>query len=373
MRGTLDRKADVMAGRSARGNGNGGDDIRRVALRAAVAAIVQHGFENVRLRDVADIAGVSVGALQHHFGHRDTLLQEAFGAECQGILDDAAALAEDAGHPWVRIVALVDRVVLSPGHDHVITWLEFCTSATRRPDMQRTLHEVYASWRSVLLAAVKDGVSSGVFHPALPVDEVVDLISLQFDGMEMAIANDVPGFDPRRARALFLRAAAALLGGLETLGEIPAPPVRAVNPVRLSSAVEGSGSTLVTAPGAPWTEAMEYSQTTRTGDLVFASGQGGFDDEGQLVPGGFEAQLRQAFANLDQVLGRQGARLDSIAKLTVYLANGDDYDTFKAVRREVFAAPYPASTAIAVARLLAPGMLVEIDAVAVAGGARRPL
>ncbi len=44
------------------------------------------------------------------------------------------------------------------------------------------------------------------------------------------------------------------------------------------------------------------SQAIRAGDLLFVSGQAGYDNDGQIVPGGFDAQAGQAFANLDRAL-----------------------------------------------------------------------
>jgi len=129
--------------------------------------------------------------------------------------------------------------------------------------------------------------------------------------------------------------------------------------------------TLRTATGAPWTETVQYSQTVRVGDLVFTAGQGGFDDAGNLVGGDFAAQLRQTFANLDAVLRRQDAGLHSIVKLTVYVVDAADYAEFQRLRPEFLEPPFPASTAVAVKQLLVEGMRVEIDAVAVAGAARR--
>lgn len=126
-----------------------------------------------------------------------------------------------------------------------------------------------------------------------------------------------------------------------------------------------------TALGAPWTETVQYSQTVRSGELVFSAGQGGFDDEGELVSNDFAAQLRQTFANLDVVLQKQGAGLHSVVKLTVYLVDAADYEGFKRLRPRVFEPPFPASTAVVVKELLVEGMRVEIDAVAVAGAARR--
>jgi 2-iminobutanoate/2-iminopropanoate deaminase len=117
-----------------------------------------------------------------------------------------------------------------------------------------------------------------------------------------------------------------------------------------------------------WAAGYHFSQSVADGDLVVASGQGGFRDDGSLVEG-FEGQLRQALANLDAVLEAQGASLASVLRLTTYLADAADYATFKAVRAELLTAPYPASTAVVVGFVF-PGMRVEVDAIASRRGPR---
>lgn len=121
---------------------------------------------------------------------------------------------------------------------------------------------------------------------------------------------------------------------------------------------------IIPDPPFAWAEGAPYSQAVRVGDLVFTSGQGGFDAEGNVVEG-IEAQLRLALANLDASLRAAGASLGSLVKITVYLADPADLDVWRAVRAETLSPPFPATTAVSTA-LLFDGMLCEIDAVAVA-------
>ena len=60
----------------------------------------------------------------------------------------------------------------------------------------------------------------------------------------------------------------------------------------------------------PFAAEYEYSQSVVTdGELVFSAGQGAFGEDGSVVaPDDAEAQIRQAFANLDTVLERRGPR-----------------------------------------------------------------
>lgn len=118
-------------------------------------------------------------------------------------------------------------------------------------------------------------------------------------------------------------------------------------------------------PPFAWAEGAPYSQAVRVGDLVFTSGQGGFDANGDLVEG-IEAQLRLALANLDASLQAAGASLNSLVKITLYLADPTHLDVWRAVRAETLSPPFPATTAVSAA-LLFDGMLCEIDAVAVVG------
>ena len=122
----------------------------------------------------------------------------------------------------------------------------------------------------------------------------------------------------------------------------------------------------------PFAAEYQYSQSVvAEGELVFTAGQGGFGADGAVVdPHDAEAQIRQAFANLAAALEAEGASLRTIVKMTVYLARASDYDAFKRVRGELFAPPYPASTAIVAGGFLFDGMLVEMDAVARVGEER---
>ena len=59
----------------------------------------------------------------------------------------------------------------------------------------------------------------------------------------------------------------------------------------------------------PWAAEYQYAQSVLTdGELVFTAGQGGFGDDGTVVSDDPEAQIRQAFANVDLALQAGGAR-----------------------------------------------------------------
>jgi reactive intermediate/imine deaminase len=118
-------------------------------------------------------------------------------------------------------------------------------------------------------------------------------------------------------------------------------------------------------PGLP-APISHYANGVRAGDTLYVSGQVALDGEGRLVgPGDVVAQTRQVLDNVQRVLAAGGATLKDVVKVTVFLANVDDRPRVNEVRQAYFGDHRPASTLVEVSRLALPGLLVEIEAVAV--------
>ena len=109
-----------------------------------------------------------------------------------------------------------------------------------------------------------------------------------------------------------------------------------------------------------------YSQAVRVGDLVFTAGQPGIDPRsGQVAGDTFEAQARQAIANLRAVLEDAGSRLERVVKVTCFVADAGAFGTLNALFEEFFPENPPVRSTPVVA--LPRGLLFSIDAIAVAG------
>ena len=108
-----------------------------------------------------------------------------------------------------------------------------------------------------------------------------------------------------------------------------------------------------------------YSPGIRWDKLVFTSGQIGIEPgTGKLVPGGVEAETRQALRNLSAILEAAGSSLAQVLKVTVYVKNIEDYGLVNQVYAEFFTEEPPARAIVQGA--LPSGALVEVDAIAVA-------
>lgn len=103
-----------------------------------------------------------------------------------------------------------------------------------------------------------------------------------------------------------------------------------------------------------------YSQGLAVGGLVFLSGQGPFDENGNRVGETFADQVRRTFENLETVAQAAGSSLQNAVRYGVYLRSLDDFAEFNAIAAEYLTAPLPARTTIEAALR---GFDVEIDAI----------
>ena len=107
-----------------------------------------------------------------------------------------------------------------------------------------------------------------------------------------------------------------------------------------------------------------YSQAIETNGTVFVSGQLPIDPAtGEFAEGGIKALARQSLTNIKNILGEAGLTMNNVCKVTVFLADINDFAAVNEVYAEFFEAPYPARSAFAVAAL-PKGAAIEIEAIA---------
>jgi 2-iminobutanoate/2-iminopropanoate deaminase len=109
---------------------------------------------------------------------------------------------------------------------------------------------------------------------------------------------------------------------------------------------------------------------TQGGRTVWLAGQTATRDEaGNDISGNFEAQVRIIFGLIDKTLRRAGGSLGNMVTMTVFINDPRLGDCFVELRRGFFPeGNYPASALITVSHFARPGMLIEIQGVAVIGG-----
>jgi 2-iminobutanoate/2-iminopropanoate deaminase len=106
-----------------------------------------------------------------------------------------------------------------------------------------------------------------------------------------------------------------------------------------------------------------YSQAVRVGNLVFTAGQPGIDPAtGQVAGPTFEAQARQALANLSAVLEDAGTSLQRVVKVTCFVADAAAFATLNQLFIEFFPEAPPARSTPVIS--LPKGLLFSIEAIA---------
>jgi len=131
--------------------------------------------------------------------------------------------------------------------------------------------------------------------------------------------------------------------------------------------------------GVPWESSYGYVQAVRAGDTIYISGQLANTGSELVAPApvgesgavtdfsGMEDQMRQAYVNAQELLGRYGASLGNVVEEVLYVLDMDAaFEVAGPVRKAAYGRedPQVASTIVQVARLAFPEQLIEIKFVA---------
>jgi reactive intermediate/imine deaminase len=124
-----------------------------------------------------------------------------------------------------------------------------------------------------------------------------------------------------------------------------------------------SGALTEPAPGT-------YSHALAVDRTIYISGQHAGQPDGTIAAGDdLRAQARAAFANIQALVEAAGATMDDVVKLTIFVIDITQRAAIGDARREFFSGDFPCSTLVQISALAQPGLLVEIEAIAVRSGA----
>ena len=191
------------------------DQRREQMLRAAIDVIVERGYAESRIADVADRAGTSPALVIYYFKTKDQLLTEAIRFSEDTWYEAGTRRMEQiptAAGKLEEIVAMccLPEADTAPETSWVL-WLDLWSQAARHPEVASVRQKFDERWRGLIRSLVTEGQEAGEFGPVDAEDFAV-LMSSLLDGLAVQIALADPAAEASRAFELTMRFIAGQLG-----------------------------------------------------------------------------------------------------------------------------------------------------------------
>src|SRR5215469_4135294 len=187
---------------------------RSEILNAASEVMIFRGYGATRYSDVAEVSGVPVASLQHHFPTLGVLRREALRNKVRAELTSLADQVSKIDDPWERIYhILVTSISLDPARRRGgwVLWLEYYRAAAHDNELAEDMREVTQRWLGLITECVADGAKAGIFRlDATPHEVALELHGV-LDGLGILLAIEHPPEDAAQAITVLERAARRML------------------------------------------------------------------------------------------------------------------------------------------------------------------
>jgi AcrR family transcriptional regulator len=182
------------------------DEIDERILRSTQALIAKIGYERVRLIDIADDAGVSVGSLQHRYRTREGLIRATVIRSDETARADLLRSIENIDDPWHRLSALLNQIVSNNATETETSyWLQLVAAAARDDDLLSVMREQQKYWLQSFRETVETGLATGRIVSELSAEDLTTSILAFIDGLFTSRVLGVDYQNPKWVSQLLTR------------------------------------------------------------------------------------------------------------------------------------------------------------------------
>jgi len=178
-------------------------------LRAATDVICERGFDDTRIAEIAERAGVSGGTIIYHFQTLDHLLVEALKHAEAAFYSAAEQIVASEKTPKRRLRRLVEWVLSPADHDNrqlAALWIDTWSQATRHAEVAATRAAQDERWRSLIASA-----AAGPGIAARDLERFAVGFGALLDGLMIQVALDDSSVTPETACKVAISWAEAIL------------------------------------------------------------------------------------------------------------------------------------------------------------------
>lgn len=157
-------------------------------VKATVECIIQKGYHNFSMQDVAKTAGVSKGIIHYYFLNKDELMMcvlDKVAGDIEDILSQEMTATFDPVRKLEIFVAVLANVVRNTKAYYQVN-MDFWTQINQKENVREVISRHYQNYRETGSTMIDEGIAKGIFKPvdskkyASYIIGVVDGLSLQW-------------------------------------------------------------------------------------------------------------------------------------------------------------------------------------------------
>jgi len=126
----------------------------------------------------------------------------------------------------------------------------------------------------------------------------------------------------------------------------------------------------VSSPHVPEPPPGTFSRAIQVGDQLFVAGMTANSPSGIEGGDSMYDQTRAVFTKIKHLVEAAGGTMNDIVKMTGFITDIAKRDDYLRARRDFFTSDPPASTLVEVTALAAPGLMIEVEVMAIVGSSR---